>query len=114
VHYKTLNTRLVLSLLIINPPKPTLGPRCTFTSPPAEVPALQDTKGKRLGSLLAKDKELQDLHLHPSTKQPELLPNTDRVPSTQQPIYETAKGSSSSGFFVSGQKAQNIDKNACR
>jgi hypothetical protein len=83
-------------------------------SPPAEVPALQDTKGKRLGSLLAKDKELQDLHLHPSTKQPELLPNTDRVPSTQQPIYETAKGSSSSGFFVSGQKAQNIDKNACR
>jgi hypothetical protein len=52
--------------------------------------------------------------LHPSTKQPELLPSTDRAPSTQQPIYETPKDSSSSGFFVSGQKVQNINKNACR
>jgi hypothetical protein len=49
--------------------------------------------------------------LHPSTKQPELLASTDRAPSTQQPIYETAKDS---GFFVSRQKVQNIDKNACR
>jgi hypothetical protein len=30
IHYKTLNTRLDLQLLVINPPKPTLGPRCTF------------------------------------------------------------------------------------
>jgi hypothetical protein len=43
----------------------------------------------------------EDLHLHPSVKQPELLPSTDRAPSTQQPVYETAKDSSSSGFFVS-------------
>jgi hypothetical protein len=87
---------------------------------------LQDTKGKRLDSPPTKDKDLQDitgeipslpvedLHLHPSTKQPELLPRTARAPSTQQPIYETAKDSSSSGFFVSWQKVQNIDKNACR
>jgi hypothetical protein len=40
-------------------------------------------------------------------------PSTDRAP-TQQPVYETAKDSSSSGFFVSEQKVQNIDKNACR
>jgi hypothetical protein len=31
VHYKTLNTRLDIELLVINPPKPTWGPRCTFT-----------------------------------------------------------------------------------
>jgi hypothetical protein len=52
--------------------------------------------------------------LHPSTKQPKLLPITDRAPSTEQPIYVTAKDSLSSGLFVSGQKVQNIDKNACR
>jgi hypothetical protein len=52
--------------------------------------------------------------LHPSTKQPKLLPITDRAPSTQQSIYVTAKDSLSSGLFVSGQKVQNIDKNACR
>jgi hypothetical protein len=55
----------------------------------------------------------------PSTEQPELLPNTDReapqaLPSTQQPVYVTAKDSLSSDFYVSGQKVQNIDKNACR
>jgi hypothetical protein len=42
------------------------------------------------------------------------LPNTDRAPSTQHRVYETVKDSSSSGFFVSGQKVQNIDKNAYR
>jgi hypothetical protein len=42
------------------------------------------------------------------------MPSTDRAPSTQQPIYESAKGSSSSGFFFSRLKVQNIDKNACR
>jgi hypothetical protein len=52
--------------------------------------------------------------LHPSTKQPELLPSTDKAPSTQKPVYNNAKDSSSSGFFISGQKVQNIDKNACR
>jgi hypothetical protein len=26
---------------------------------------------------------IEDLHLHPSTKKPELLPSTDRAPSTQ-------------------------------
>jgi hypothetical protein len=52
--------------------------------------------------------------LHPSTKQPKLPPSTDRAPPTQQPIYETAHDSSSSGFFVSRQKVQDIDKNACR
>jgi hypothetical protein len=26
---------------------------------------------------------IDDLHLHPSTKQPELLPSTDRAPPTQ-------------------------------
>jgi hypothetical protein len=40
------------------------------------------------------------------------MSNTDRAPSTQQPVYETTKDSSSSGFFVSGKKVQNIDKNA--
>jgi hypothetical protein len=42
--------------------------------------------------------------LHLSTKQPELPPSTDRAPPTQQLVYETTKDSSSSGFFVSGQK----------
>jgi hypothetical protein len=61
----------------------------------------------------------QDLNLHPSTEQPELLPNTDRethkpLPSTQQLVFEVAKDSSSNGSFVSRQKVQNIDKNACR
>jgi hypothetical protein len=96
-------------------------------SPHAQVPELQDIKGKRLGSPQAKDKDLQDttgkmpppppvedLHLHPSTKQPELPPSTNIAPATQQPVYETAKDSSSSGFFVSRQKVLNIDKNACR
>jgi hypothetical protein len=57
---------------------------------------------------------VKDLHLHPSTKQLELPPSTDRAPPTQQLIYETAKDSSSSGFFLSRQKVQNINKNACR
>jgi hypothetical protein len=56
---------------------------------------------------------IEDLHLHPSTRQPELLPNTDRSPTIQQLVFETAKDSSSSGFFVFGKKVQNIDKNAC-
>jgi hypothetical protein len=96
-------------------------------SPPAQVPKFQDAKGKRSGSPPAKDKDLQDttrkrpppppvedLNLHPSIKQPKLLPSTDRAPSTQQPVYETAKDSSSSGFFISRQKVQNMDKNGCR
>jgi hypothetical protein len=50
-------------------------------SPPAQVPELQDTKGKRPGSPPAKVKDLQDtmvelpplppvkdIHLHPLTK----------------------------------------------
>jgi hypothetical protein len=57
---------------------------------------------------------VEDLHFHPSRKQPELLSNTDSAPSTQQPVYEIAKDSSSSAFLVSKQKVQNIDKNACR
>jgi hypothetical protein len=56
---------------------------------------------------------IEDLHLHPSTKQVELLPSTDRAP-TQQLVYETAKDSLSSVFFVSRQKVQNINKSACR
>jgi hypothetical protein len=32
VHYKTLNTRLDILLLVINPLKPTWGPKCTFRS----------------------------------------------------------------------------------
>jgi hypothetical protein len=56
---------------------------------------------------------IEDLHLHPSTKQPELLPSTDRAPSTKQPFYETAKDSSSSASFVSEQKIQKINKDAC-
>jgi hypothetical protein len=51
----------------------------------------------------------QDLNLHPSVEQPELLSNADRethklLPSTQHPVFEAAKDSSSSGFFVSWQK----------
>jgi hypothetical protein len=57
---------------------------------------------------------VEDLHLHPSTKQPELPPSTDRAPPTQQLVYETAKDSLSSAFFVFGQKVHNIDKNTCR
>jgi hypothetical protein len=57
---------------------------------------------------------IEDLRLHPSTKQLELPPSTDKAPPTQQLVYEAAKDSSSSGFFVSGQKVQNIDKNARR
>jgi hypothetical protein len=61
----------------------------------------------------------QDTHSHLSTEQPELLPSTVRetpqpLPSTQQPIYVTGKDSLSSGFYVFGQKVQNIDKNTCR
>jgi hypothetical protein len=33
VHYKTLNIRLDLYLLVINPKKPTRGPKCTFRRP---------------------------------------------------------------------------------
>jgi hypothetical protein len=57
---------------------------------------------------------VKDLHLHPSTKQSELPPSTNRAPSTQELVYETTKDSSSSGFFVFEQKVQNIDKNACK
>jgi hypothetical protein len=56
---------------------------------------------------------VEDLHLHPSTKQPELPPSNTRGP-TQQSVYETTQDCSSNGFFVSGQKVQNIDKNTCR
>jgi hypothetical protein len=42
---------------------------------------------------------IEDLHLHSSTKQLELLPSTNRAPSTQQLVYETAKDSMSSDFF---------------
>jgi hypothetical protein len=61
----------------------------------------------------------QDLHSHPSIEQPELLPSTDRetpqpLPSTHLSVYVTTKNSLSSGFYVSRQKVQNIDKNACR
>jgi hypothetical protein len=85
-------------------------------SPPAQVPEFHDTKGKRWGSPPTKHKDLQDttekmpphpvedLHLHLSTKQPELPPSTDRAPPTQQPIYETAKDSSSSGFLFPDKK----------
>jgi hypothetical protein len=52
---------------------------------------------------------VEDLHLHPSTKQLELLPSIVKAPSTQQLVYETTMDSSSSGFFVSGQKVQNIN-----
>jgi hypothetical protein len=65
-------------------------------SPPAQVPELQDNKGKRLGSPPANEKDLQDitgkmpppphieyLHLHSSTKQPELLPSIDSASPTQ-------------------------------
>jgi hypothetical protein len=89
----------------------------TPPSPPAQVPELQDTKGKRLSSPTAKDKDhqdttgnmpppplVEDISLHPSTKQPELQPSTDRLPLAQQLIYEAPKDSSSSGFFVFRQK----------
>ena len=70
-------------------------------SPPAKDKELHDTTGKSPPPPPA-----QDLNLHPSTEQPELLPNTDRethkpLPSTQQPIFEDAKDSSSSGFSIS-------------
>jgi hypothetical protein len=42
---------------------------------------------------------IEDVHLHHSTKQPELPPSTDRAPPTQQSAYEIAKDSSSSSFF---------------
>jgi hypothetical protein len=105
---------------------PTQGSIASEFSPsshPAQVPELQDTKGIRPASPPpAKDKELhvtmgkspppppaQDLNLQPSPEQPELLPNTDRethksLPSTQHPVFEAAKDSLSSGFFVYGQK----------
>jgi hypothetical protein len=38
VDYKTLNTRLDLSFLVINPSKPKWGPRCTFTFLPLLFP----------------------------------------------------------------------------
>jgi hypothetical protein len=75
-------------------------------SPPAQNQELQDTMGKRPPS-------------PPSIEQQELLPRTDRdtpqpLPSTQQSVYVTSKDSLSSDFYVSGQKVQNIDKNAYR
>jgi hypothetical protein len=83
-------------------------------SPPAKDKELHDTTGKS-----PPPPPTQDLNLHPSIEQLELLPITNRethkpLPSTQQPVYETAKDSSSSGFFISRQKVPNIDKNACR
>jgi hypothetical protein len=89
-----------------------MGKRLSY--PFAQDPELQDIKGKRLPSPPA-----QDPHLHPSIEQPELLPSTGRetpqsLPSTQQSVDVTAKDSLSSGFYVSGKKVQNINKNACR
>jgi hypothetical protein len=66
--------------------------------PPAKEKDLQDTTGK-----MPPPPPDEDNHLHPSTKQPELPPSTDRAP-TQQSVYETTKDSSVSGFFVFGQK----------
>jgi hypothetical protein len=66
-------------------------------SPPAKDKDLQDTTGKR-----PLPPPAEHLHLHPSTKQLELMSSIDGAPSTQQPIYETDKDSSSSGFFISG------------
>jgi hypothetical protein len=85
-----------------------------LASPPAKEKELHDTTWKRPPLPPA-----QGLHLHPSTEQLELLPSIDRethqrLSSTQWMVYVTIKDSSSSGFFVSGQKVQNIDKNACR
>jgi hypothetical protein len=73
-------------------------------SPPAQDPELQDIVGKRWTSPPS-----QDTHLHPSTEQPELLPNTDRetpqpLPSTQQPIYVTAKDSFLGAFMFLSEK----------
>jgi hypothetical protein len=51
-------------------------------SPPAQDPKLQDIMGKRSPSRPAKD-----THSHHSTKQPELLPSTDR--ETPQPLPST-------------------------
>jgi hypothetical protein len=89
----------------------------TPPSPSAQVLELQGTKEKRPSSPPGKDKDLQDttgntpppppiedICLHPSTKHPKLQPSTDRAPPTQQQVYEVAKDSSSSGFFVSRQK----------
>jgi hypothetical protein len=71
-------------------------------SPPTQDLDLQDTMGKRMPSPLD-----QDTHSHPSIKQLELLPITDRetpqpLPSTQQLVYVTTKDSVCSGFYVSG------------
>jgi hypothetical protein len=57
--------------------------------------------------------------VHPSVEEPELLCNTNRetlkpLPSTQHPVFEATKDSSSSVFFLLGQKVLNINKNACR
>jgi hypothetical protein len=81
-------------------------------SPPAQVLEHQDTKGKRPSSPLAKDKDLQDTtgNMPP----PPLSKTFVCILLQKQPIYEAAEDSSSSGIFVSGQKVQNIDKNACR
>jgi hypothetical protein len=69
-------------------------------SPLAKDKDLHDTTGKRPPPPPA-----QDFHLQPSTKQPELLPSTDRSPSTQKPVYVNVKDSSFNDFFfVFGQK----------
>jgi hypothetical protein len=100
------------------PARDSKGPELRPSSP-TQVLELQDTKRKRSASPPPpKERELHDttgnspppppaqvLHLHPSTEQPELMPNTDRethkpLPSTQHPVFEAAKDSSSSGFFV--------------
>jgi hypothetical protein len=72
-----------------------------LTSPPAKDKELHDTTEKRPLSPPA-----QDLNLHPSIEQPKLLPNIDSetpqpLPSTQYPVYATAKDSLSSGLSVS-------------
>jgi hypothetical protein len=75
-----------------------------LASPPAKDKELHDTMGKSPPPPPA-----QDLNLHPSTEQLELLPNTHRethkpLPSTQQSVFDACKDSSSSGFLFSSRK----------
>jgi hypothetical protein len=105
-----------LHLLLKNKSSRTIGSLCCLLlllkSQSSRTP-----RGKRPASHLAKDKELhdttgkrpppplaQDLHLHHSTKQLELLLNTDRAPSTHQLVYVTPNDSLSSAFLFSGRK----------
>jgi hypothetical protein len=75
-------------------------------SPPTKDEELHDTIRQRPPP---PPPSTQDLHLHPSTEQPKLLPSTNRethqpLPSTQQLVYVTAKDSSSSAFLFLGRK----------